>query len=390
VRTIGVVTVGRSDYGIYLPILQRIQSDPGLRLALYVGGMHLMPAFGLTVRAIEADGFPIVERVDSGLIGDAPVDIARALGAGVSGFAEALTRSRPDVLVVLGDRFDMFAAPVAALPMKIPVAHIHGGEITRGAMDDALRHAMTKLSHLHFVSTEDHARRVIQMGEEPWRVTVSGAPALDHLGRTPLLSKQEMEQRYGMDLSVAPVLVTYHPVTLEHEEAGRQAEELLEALRASGQPVVFTLPNADTGGQAVIGAIRRFLGSYRRAWLVDNLGAQAYFSFMSIAAAMVGNSSSGIIEAPSFKLPVVNIGTRQEGRTRARNVIDVGYHREEIRAGLDQALSASFRAGLSDLVNPYGDGHAAERIVNRLKEVKLGDALIRKVFADAAPERGST
>lgn len=379
-RTIGVVSVGRSDYGIYTPILRRIQSDPELRLALFVGGMHLMPAFGLTVSLIEADGFPITERVDSGLAGDAPAAVARAMGAAVQGFAGAFEQTRPDILVVLGDRFDMFPAAVAALPMNIPVAHIHGGELTRGAIDDALRHAMTKLSHLHFASTEEYARRLRRLGEEPWRVTVSGAPALDALSSVRPLPREELEKRVGMDLSEPPVLVTYHPVTLEHEAAGAQAESLLEALRDAGAPVVFTQTNADSGGAAVREAIARFIASYGRARQADNLGMPAYFSLMRRAAAMVGNSSSGLIEAPSFGLPVVNVGTRQEGRLRARNVIDVGYGREEICAGLARALSPEFRGGLAGLVNPYGDGHASERIVKRLKEVELGDRLLRKVF----------
>ena len=387
-RTIGIVTTARSDYGIYIPILRRIQAEPGLRLALYAGGMHLMPAFGLTVSMIEADGFPVTARVDSGLSGDAPADIARAMGSAVGEFAKAFSKARPDVLVVLGDRFDMFPAAVAALPLAVPVAHIHGGEITRGAIDDALRHAMTKLSHLHFPSTDEYARRLFRMGEEPWRVTVSGAPALDHLRAMAFLSREALEQRYGLDLSAPPILATFHPVTLEREEAGWQAEVLFECLRETGRPVIVTLPNADPGARAAKEAMDRFVQTHRLARRLDNLGTQAYFSLMRFAAAMAGNSSSGLIEAPSFELPVVNVGTRQEGRTRARNVIDVGFNRDEIRAGLSRALSAEFRAGLAGLLNPYGDGRAAERIVERLKSVPLDDALLRKRFYEGIPERG--
>lgn len=379
-RTIGVVTVGRSDYGIYVPILRRIQSDPDLSLRLIVAGMHLSPEFGLTANAIECDGFPIWERVEMLLSSDSPAAIAKSMGLGTIGFAQSYARSRPDILVVLGDRFEMFAAALAALPFTIPVAHIHGGELTEGALDDALRHSMTKLSHLHFVSTREYRKRVEQLGEEPWRVTVSGAPSLDNLSSLRLLTASELEVQHGLTLERPPLLVTFHPVTLAYEQAARHTTALLEAIEASRLPAVFTLGNADTHGRVVIQLIREFVGKYAGAQLVENLGTQAYFSVMSLAAAMVGNSSSGIIEAASFHLPVVNIGHRQRGRMRAKNVVDVGDTREQILAGITKALSAEFRATLSDLVNPYGDGRASERIVERLKAVKLDDALVWKRF----------
>lgn len=379
-RTIGVVTVARSDYGIYLPVLRRIQADPDLRLHLIVAGTHLSPDFGLTVREIERDGFPIGDRVEMLLASDTPEGIAKSTGLGVIGFAQSYARYRPDILLVLGDRFEMHAAVVAALPFKIPVAHIHGGELTLGAIDDALRHSITKMSHLHFVATEDYARRVVQMGEEPWRVVVSGSPSLDTLLSTHLLSRKELERRYKLDLAQPFLLVTYHPVTLEFEQLEMQVSELLAALEEVDMGVVFTYPNADTRSRTVIQMIREFAATHPRAQVVVNLGTPGYTSVMQFAAAMVGNSSSGIIEAASFKLPVVNVGTRQQGRTRAKNVIDVGYGRAEIVAGIRKALSPEFHASLADLVNPYGDGHAAERIVQRLKEVELDDRLLIKRF----------
>lgn len=381
-RTIGVVTVGRSDYGIYLPVLRRIEKDPSLRLLLMVAGMHLSQEFGLTISAIEMDGFEIAARVEIPYLSDTPEGIARSMGVAVAGYAESLARLRPDILVVLGDRFEMYAAALAALPFKIPIAHIHGGELTEGAIDDALRHSLTKLSHLHFVATEEYARRVIQLGEEPWRVTVTGAPSLDNLYSTERLSVKELEERFDVELPHAPLLVTFHPVTLEFEQAAWQTGELLAALDALGRRVVFTSPNADTGGRAIRKLIEAYVDAHDNAVLVDNLGTQAYFSLMSIAAAMVGNSSSGIIEAPSFKLPVVNIGTRQDGRLRAANVIDVGYKREEILSGLRKAIKPGFRAGVKELTNPYGNGNAAEKIVQRLKIVALDDTLVRKRFHD--------
>ena len=379
-RTIGVVTVSRSDYGIYLPILRKVQADPELRLHLIVAGTHLSPEFGLTVKAIEADGFEIAERVEMLLSSDTPEGIVKSMGLGLIGFAQSYARFRPDILLVLGDRFEMHAAALAALPFRIPVAHIHGGEITQGATDDALRHSITKLSHLHFVATEEYARRVMQMGEEPWRVIVSGAPGLDNLKSVQYLSRQELEALLGLRLDRDPLLVTYHPVTLEYERTEWQVSELLNALEAFDKPMIFTLPNADVSGRVILGMLESFVKRKPTARLVENLGTQGYFSVMAVAAVMVGNSSSGIVEAPSFKLPVVNIGTRQQGRIREKNVLDVGYSHAEIRAAIAKAVSPDFRAGLKGLINPYGDGHAVERIVRKLKEMKPGDELLVKGF----------
>jgi UDP-hydrolysing UDP-N-acetyl-D-glucosamine 2-epimerase len=384
VRTVGMVTVGRSDYGIYLPLLRRISQEPELRLHLMVSGMHLSPDFGLTVQKIEKDGFPISEKVDMLLSGDSPADIAQSIGLGAIGFAKAFARFRPDLLVVLGDRFEMFAAAVAALPFNIPVAHIHGGELTEGAMDDALRHSMTKLSHLHFVATEEYGRRVAQLGEESWRIVVSGAPSLDNLHSMELLNAAQLEAKYGLPLSPQTLLVTYHPVTLEYDQTEYQTGELLAALESLAMPVIFTLPNADTSGRTIIQMLRGFTSRHTSTRAVDNLGTQDYFSLMSLAAAMVGNSSSGLIEAPSFQLPVVNIGTRQRGRIRGTNVIDVGYERSAIIEGVRRAISREFREKLEGQANPYGSGNASERIVETLKRVNIDGRLITKRFIDIA------
>lgn len=385
-RTLGLVTVARSDYGIYLPLLRKIQADAETQLRLIVSGMHLAPEFGRTVEVIEEDGFEIAEKVEMLVASDTPEAIAKSMGLGAIGFAQAFARLRPDILIVLGDRFEMHAAALCALPFKIPVAHIHGGELTEGAIDDALRHSMTKLSHLHFVSTDEYARRVIQLGEEPWRVTVSGAPSLDNLLETKLLSIGELEDKFHLSLDKPPLLVTYHPVTLEYEQTEVQARELLAALSSCERPIVFTAPNADTGGRVVAQMIKDYVAAHAFAHLVDNLGTQAYFSLMAEAAVMVGNSSSGIIEAATFKLPVVNIGTRQKGRVRGANVIDVGYRREEIMAGIEKALQADFRDSLSGMTNPYGNGAAADRIIARLKAVPLDQRLLVKRFQDIASE----
>lgn len=381
-RRIAVVTVGRSDFGIYSPVLRAIENEPDLHLHLIAAGAHLTGQFGWTVNEITAQGFRISDRINMSLSADTAEAVATSMGLGTIGFAQAYARLCPDIIVVLGDRYEMHAAASTAVPLGIPLAHIHGGEVTEGAIDEAFRHAMTKYSHLHFVATEQYARRVIQMGEEPWRVTVSGAPALDNLSTLSLPDQQELEQRVGLDLSPSPLLVTYHPVTLEQDNTGTELQNLLDALGQVDRPIVFTFPNADARGGLILDMIRQFVSRRPRARIVDNLGTRAYFGMMNQAAAMVGNSSSGIIEAASFRLPVVNVGDRQRGRYHERNVIDVGCSRERILEAINTALSPSFCGSLTDLTNPYGDGHAAERIVNRLRTVPLDERLMWKKFHD--------
>jgi UDP-hydrolysing UDP-N-acetyl-D-glucosamine 2-epimerase len=381
-RVVAVVSLARSDYGIYLPILRQIRGDPALRLHLMVGGTHLSPAFGLTVRQILDDGFEIGARIDMLLSSDTPEGMAKSLGIGVLGFAQAYANRRPDMLLVLGDRYEMLAAAAAALPFNIPVAHAHGGESTEGAIDESVRHAITKMSHLHFAATAAYADRITQMGEEPWRVSVTGAPSLDNIRTIRELSCEELSRRHQIPLHPPFLLVTYHPVTLEYEQTGAQMNELLAALAPLECDLVFTYPNSDAGGRQIIDMVQKFTADRPRTHLVPNLGLESYFNFMRHAAAMVGNSSSGIVEAASFKLPVVNIGNRQAGRLRAGNVVDVGYGRTEIAGGITKAVSAEFRAGLALLTNPYGDGHAANRIVQRLKDVPIDRRLLTKRFID--------
>jgi len=381
-RTIGVVTVARSDYGIYLPLLRRIQEDSNLKLYLIAAGMHLSPEFGLTVKAIEVDGFKVDEKIEFLLSSDTPQGVAKSIGLGTIGFAQTFARFCPDILVVLGDRFEMYAAALAALPFKIPVAHIHGGEVTHGAIDDALRHSMTKFSHLHFVARQEYACRLVQLGEEPWRVIVSGALSLDNLNSIKLLKAHELQDQYKVCLKEPLLLATFHPVTLEYEQTEWQVNELLAALEVASFPIVFTLPNADTCSRVVLHRIQEFVQNHPSSQLMDNLGTQAYFSLMALASAMVGNSSSGIIEAPSFKLPVVNIGTRQQGRMKLMNVLDVGYEREEILEGIRKATDPHFRESLQKIENPYGSGRASAIIVERLKDTVLDNKLVIKHFHD--------
>jgi UDP-hydrolysing UDP-N-acetyl-D-glucosamine 2-epimerase len=363
-------------------VLRAIQTDPALRLFLYVSGIHLCQKYGLTVREIEADGFEINERVEVPLSSDTPEAIAKSMGCGLAGFAEVFSRRRPDILVVLGDRFEMFAAALASVPFNIPIAHMGGGDVTTGAIDDALRHGLTKLSHLHFASTEEYAHRIIQMGEEPWRVYVSGEPNVDAFQSMRLLTREELEARHPLRLRDFFLLVTYHPVTLQYEEATWQIRQLLSALQNCNMPIIFTMPNADTANKRIREGIQEFVAANASACAVENLGVESFVSVMALAAAVVGNSSSGILEAASFKLPVVNIGIRQAGRVRSKNVIDVGNTSEEILAGIKQALHPGFRASLSDLLNPYATGFAVPRILHTLKQTTIDADLLQKRFYD--------
>ena len=384
-RKISAVTVARSDYGIYRSVFRAVEADSGLELRLIVAAAHLAAEFGNSVGEIAADGFDIVHRVDMLRAEDSPRGIAQSMARGLEGFARVFEQDPPDLLFVLGDRFEMHAATLAALPFRIPVAHIHGGELTEGAIDDALRHSITKLSHLHFVATEEYATRVRQLGEEPWRVVVSGAPGLDGLETMSMWSRDSVIDQLGPLLRDPPLLVTYHPVTLEYEGTEHQVRELLAAVDGFEGPILFTAPNADTSGREVRRMIEEFVAGRERAQLAENLGTEGYFGLMAYARAMVGNSSSGIIEASSFRLPVVNVGNRQKGRVRAANVIDVECTRTAIRMGIERALDPVFRESLTEITNPYGSGGAAGVIIATIKRFEQRD-LIPKKFNDMSSD----
>jgi len=382
-RAIGVVTVARSDYGHLLPLLEALGHAPDVELLVYVAGSHLASPFGVrTADLVEADRWPIAARIDMGIDDDAPVTIASATGRGVIGFAAEFARRRPDLVVVLGDRYEMLSAALAALPFGLPVAHLHGGEVTEGAIDEQVRHAITKLAHLHFPAAEPYAARVRQLGEEPWRVHCCGAPGLDRLRAGGSLSRAEIGERLGRPLGRPTVLVTFHPETLAVADVPRQVEELVAALEKVDGEIIVTAPGADTGYRAITVALERLAGRRPLTRLGATLGDEVYTSLLREADVMVGNSSSGLIEAPSFGLPVVNVGDRQRGRLRAANVIDVAADRAAIAGAIRRALDPAFRHGLAGLVNPYGDGHAAPRIARVLREVELGPRLTRKRFVD--------
>jgi UDP-hydrolysing UDP-N-acetyl-D-glucosamine 2-epimerase len=381
-RKIAVLTVGRSDFGIYVPVLRRILDDSELALQLIVSGAHTDARSGHTLDAIREDHWPIAAVIPGACQDDTPAGVSRTMGAITRGMTDCFESLRPDLLLVLGDRFDMFAAISAAVPFGIPIAHIHGGELTEGAMDEQFRHAITKLSHLHFASTREYANRLIQLGEEPWRVTLSGAPALDQLATLDWLSREDLEQQLGIDLEQPPILITFHPETRAWQQAGEQVQTLLTALEPETRPLIFTYPNVDMGSSSIISALTRLAEKNPCAHLFQNLGTRRYFSLMKRAAAMIGNSSSGIIESGSFHLPTINIGTRQAGRTRGPNIIDCPCETPAIRDALQQALSEPFRQSIATMQNPYGTGHASRIITERLKNVELGDTLLRKKFHD--------
>ena len=382
-RRIGVATFGRSDYSSCLPILRALQADPELELWLLVSGMHLAPEFGRTVSAIEADGFPIAERIEMLLSSDSEAGTATAIGLGTIGFARGLQRVRPEILLMVGDRLELLAAACAALPLAIPLAHVSGGDVTEGAVDNQIRHAISKMSHVHFVAMPEHADRLRQMGEEPWRIVVTGDPALDLLRDMTFLSRAELETRLGLALKPPLLLVAYHPTTLDTGHVATDVDTLLNVLAEVRGTLIFTYPNADPGNPVIIDRLREFTASRADTRLFMSLGQLVYFSLMAQADLMVGNSSSAIWEAPSFRLPAVDIGDRQKGRRQAGNVVHAALEAAAVRYAIAQALAPAFRAGLHDLQNPYGDGRAVPRIVETLKRLEGGRTLLQKRFLDA-------
>lgn len=386
-RRIAVVTSSRADYShLYWP-LRLLAEHPDVDLRLIAMASHLSPEFGMTVREIEKDGFALAARIESLLSSDSDVGMAKSIGTAVLLLADVLGAMRPDLLLLIADRYEMLAPAAVALSLRIPIAHIEGGEISEGAIDDAVRNALTKMAHIHFTSTEAARARVIAMGEEPWRVHRAGAPSLDHLRRSRLLDRGEVEARCGLDLSVRPLLVACHPVTLEQDTIA-EAAALFEALEqlATTAPIVFCFPNADAGSRALVERTHDFLERHPKGRLFVNLDAVTYWSLLRCAEVMIGNSSSGIMETASLALPTVNIGTRQRGRERACNVLDADANPASILARVAQARSPEFRASLAGMDNPYGDGHAAERIVEVLTSVPLGPKLLIKRTASLSPE----
>ncbi|EAR23500.1 UDP-N-acetylglucosamine 2-epimerase [Nitrococcus mobilis] len=380
-RRVTVFTGTRAEYGLLYWLMKEIDSRLGLELQIIVSGMHLSPEFGETWRQIEADGFRIDAKVEMLLSSDTPLGVVKSMGLGTIGFADALDRLRPDVLVVLGDRFEALAVVQAALILRIPVAHLHGGEITEGAYDDAIRHAITKMASLHFVAAEPYRQRVIQMGESPARVFNVGAVGLDHVTRSSLLSADELARSLKFPLRAPYLLVTYHPVTLGEEDPIIAFQALLQALDAFPHcQVILTYPNADNGSRTIIPLLEDYARARpERVVALPSLGFYRYLSALATASAVVGNSSSGIIEAPAFKVPTVNIGTRQRGRLAADSVVHCEPDFPAIQQALAEVLSTEFRVKCQDVRNPYGQGSAAVAITDALTRF---DSAVQKHFHD--------
>lgn len=386
-RRIALVTTSRSEWGIQRPIAAALQDRDDVELSIVAGGMHLSNAFGLTVADIQADGFGVAAGLSYLAPGDTPFDIAQSISQGVTAFARCFAGARPDIVTVLGDRFDMFPAVIAALPLSIPVAHIHGGERTEGSIDESIRHAITKLSHIHFTSTREYANRVIQMGELPENVHCVGAPGLDDIASHTPIDAETLRETYGFQLGHTNVLVVYHPETrtTADQTPAESMATLLEAVKCSmdnNANFVIVSPNADSGHIGIDQTIQSFCEHHPRARQFQSIPRQAFLSLMDTATLMIGNSSAGIIEAPSFKTPVVNVGTRQDGRVRAANVIDTEPEYAAICDAIQYAQSAKFAASLHDLVNPYGDGQSAKRIAEILATTPITPQLLAKRFYD--------
>jgi GDP/UDP-N,N'-diacetylbacillosamine 2-epimerase (hydrolysing) len=381
-RKICIVTGSRAEYGLLRAIMEDIKNDPGVELQIIVTGMHLSPEYGLTYHAVEEDGFSISRKVEMLTSSDTPVGIAKSMGLGLIGFADVLNELKPDLILVVGDRYEIFSAVSAALVARIPVAHIHGGEATEGLVDEAIRHSITKMSHLHFVATEEYRQRVIQLGEQPDRVFSVGGLGVDSISRLHLLNKGELEKSLNQKLGPKNLLITYHPVTLERATAENQLNELLSVLRELRDTnLIFTLPNADTEGRVLIEMIKDFVAENPCASAFTSLGQLLYFSCVAQVDGVIGNSSSGLLEVPSFKKGTINIGDRQRGRLQAGSIINCEPNREGIRHALTRLYSIEFQNNLLQVKNPYGQGGASKKILSTIKTFSLDD-IIKKRFYD--------
>jgi UDP-hydrolysing UDP-N-acetyl-D-glucosamine 2-epimerase len=376
-RRIAVVTASRADYShLYWP-LRLLAEDARVELRLIVMGAHLSPEFGATIHEIEKDGFAIAARIECLLSSDSDVGMAKTIGLATLSLSEVLGEMRPEILLLIADRYEMLAPAAVALALRIPIAHIEGGEISEGAIDDAVRNALTKMAHLHFTSTFAARDRIISMGEEPWRATRAGAPSLDHLRKSNLLSREEVAAKLSVQLEGSAMVIAYHPVTLAMDTL-EEADELFAALGSVNSQLIFCYPNADAGSRALIERTTAFLAKRGNGKLFVNLDAVTYWSLLRQAQVFLGNSSSGIMETASFAVPTVNIGERQRGRERAANVIDAPANREAVLSAIALARSSKFRESLRAMTNPYGDGTASEKIVDVLTSAPLGRELLAK------------
>lgn len=381
-RKVCVITGTRAEYGLLYWLMKEIQEDSDLKLQIIATGMHLSPEFGLTYRQIEKDGFKIDRKIEMLLSSDTPAGISKSMGLGMIGFADAYADLKPDIIVLLGDRFEIFSAASASMIARIPIAHLHGGETTEGAFDEAIRHSITKMSHLHFTAAEEYKRRVVQLGEDPARVLNVGGLGIDNIRKLKLMSREEFEVSINFKLGPKNLLVTFHPVTLEHATAGDQFQNLLNALdELQDTKFIFTKPNADTDGRLIIKMIDDYIsGNSHKAISYVSLGQLRYLSAMQFVDGVAGNSSSGLSEAPTFKIGTINIGDRQRGRLKAGSVIDCEPNKKSILSAIKKLYSTEFKDKLKNVKNPYGEGGAAEKIKKILKEVDFSDILKKRFY----------
>lgn len=382
-KKICVVTGTRAEYGLLKPLIKRVHEDTEVTLQLIVTGMHLSPEFGLTYKEIEEDGYEITEKNEMLLSSDTPNGITKSVGLATIGFADIFTRLQPDIIVLLGDRFETYAAATSAMIHRIPIAHIHGGELTEGLIDEAIRHSITKMSTLHFTSTEEYRKRVIQLGEEPERVHSVGALGVENIKNQALISREELEESIGFTLEKPYVLVTYHPVTLEKETAEKQIEHLLRVLQETPKyKVIFTKANADTDGRIINQYIDKFVKQNKdRAIAFTSMGMKRYLSAMKYAEMVIGNSSSGLLETPSFHIPTINIGRRQQGRVKAESVIDCEYSKESIEEAIKKAEDMKNSGCLNKLKNPYEGKSPSKDILDKIKiYLNKHNTIIKKFY----------
>lgn len=384
-KRIGIMTGTRAEYGLLKPLMQEINKDNDLELYLIVSGMHLSPEFGMTYQEIEEDGFQINAKVEMLLSSDSPAGISKSIGLGVIGFADEFQRAELDMLILLGDRYEVLSAAICAMVMRIPIAHLHGGELTEGAIDEGIRHSITKMSYLHFTSTEQYRNRVIQLGENPERVFYVGALGVENIKKINLMTKEELERSIHFEIDENTVIVTYHPVTLENNTVEEQFLNLLEVLDRNPKiRMIFTKANADTNGRIVNELIDKYAAqNSERACAFMSLGQKRYLSALKYCRIVIGNSSSGIIEAPSFGKPIINIGDRQKGRICADSVINCGYTQQEIQQAMETALTEEFENKARNCRNPYEKENTAANIISVIKDYLLNDKInLKKRFYD--------
>ena len=384
-KRIGIMTGTRAEYGLLKSLMQEINKDNGLELYLIVSGMHLSPEFGMTYQEIEEDGFEINAKVEMLLSSDSPAGISKSIGLGVIGFADEFQRADLDMLILLGDRYEALSAAICALVMRIPIAHLHGGELTEGAIDEGIRHSITKMSYLHFTSTEQYRNRVIQLGENPERVFYVGALGVENIKKINLMTKEELEKSIHFEIDENTVVVTYHPVTLENNTVEEQFLNLLKVLDRNPKiRMIFTKANADTNGRIVNELIDKYAAqNSERACAFMSLGQKRYLSALKYCRIVIGNSSSGIIEAPSFGKPIINIGDRQKGRICADSVINCGYTQQEIQQAMETALTEEFENKARNCRNPYEKENTAANIISVIKDYLLNDKIkLKKGFYD--------